>query len=149
VCCLRRRRSAGRLRDDALPCPLEPLRQRRGALRPLLHGFSQSPVADLLGTLALDVGKRSASAGSGFQFVIRELRWHGEILPPMLRLRPCSTGGCSGLDGRKSQRISLFARRVRTIGGHSVAVMANRSGNHLLDLGGAHRKESLNHRVVH
>jgi hypothetical protein len=59
------------------PGRLELLRQRRGALRALLHWRSQRRVTDLLSALALDVCQRATGTGGGFQFVVGELRGHG------------------------------------------------------------------------
>lgn len=55
------------------PRPLEPLRQRRRALRPLLHRSPERWVIDLLNALALHVRQRSAGAGDGFEFVVGEV----------------------------------------------------------------------------
>jgi hypothetical protein len=65
------------LRVHLLPCPLEPLRQRRRALRPLLHRSSRSRIADLRSVLRLAVRERAARAGGGLEFVVGELRGHG------------------------------------------------------------------------
>jgi hypothetical protein len=59
------------------PRRLESLRERRGALRPLLYWCSQRRVADLLGASPLHVRQRTARAGDGFHFVIGQLRGHG------------------------------------------------------------------------
>lgn len=55
-----------------LPRPFEPLRQRRGALGPLLNWPSRRRVADRLGAILLPVGQGPAGAGGGLQFVVGE-----------------------------------------------------------------------------
>jgi hypothetical protein len=47
---------------------LEPFRQRRGALRPLLHRPAQRRVADLRGALPLDMCQRAAGTSDGLEW---------------------------------------------------------------------------------
>ncbi len=75
------------------PRPLEPLRQRRSALRPLVHWSTQGRVADFLGVFSLTVRQRAARAGGSFEFIVAKLGWHVRIVAPRAaRVHPVSAG---------------------------------------------------------